>query len=743
MRLLLLPLLTFIFFIDLKSQINACAKGKAIHIVVLGSSTAAGSGPSHSDSAWVRRYTKYLQNINPLNQVTNLARGGYNTYKIQADNFNTPNGKPSIDSSRNISQAIRLNADAIIVNMPSNDAASGFGVNEQMSNFIRLKTVADSFNIPLWVCTTQPRNFSVSKRNIQVQTKDSILRYFGKMTIDFWTGFADSTNDLKSTFDSGDGVHMNDTAHKILNQRVIGKLIPNALADTSLNFDLSAYDLKAIGLNPCGDSLQAFMIKFLNLGASANLQTNLQVVSSLNNPQTLSLSSSAPLNACSEDSVLFYLNTSLRGKYRLQYIIQNNDSNKTNDSSAILNFNTIGKPIAYNILDSLCSEDTTFLTISGINSNDHIIWYQDTMKTNFLKLGDSLPFNSKLDTTFYFEVVRGPLHFYDSLSNGTTSTTNWNGIMFDFIAKDSLTIDSLKTKFFDVGIQHVEAYYKIGTHRGFENLPATWTQWGMDTISVGSSGDFKVLDFYNIDLLPSDTLAIYLHLSNSSSRLSYRSSSSVVQNSNSKAEILSGSGVSYTFGTTYSPRNFVGNIYYHFGKNLLGDCSSGIKAYQISKRNSHFNLGPDTIISLSQSLTISLPKTFSNVLWSNGDTTYQMVFSQQNLTQGNNLISLSATDENGCAFNDSINIYLDFGLNIFQHQTYTTSIYPNPTYSSIYFKSPLPINQVNIYNVEGGLINRLIHFNEGKLDLNKIKKGNYIIELILNNSVERHLLIKL
>ena len=80
-QLALLFLLSFSIILRIEAQptISPCAQATSIHLVVLGSSTASGSGPSTPDSAWVNRYRNYLQDINPLNQVTNLAIGGTTT----------------------------------------------------------------------------------------------------------------------------------------------------------------------------------------------------------------------------------------------------------------------------------------------------------------------------------------------------------------------------------------------------------------------------------------------------------------------------------------------------------------------------------------------------------------------------------------------------------------------------------------------------------------------------------------
>lgn len=200
--------------------ISPCAKLTPIHVVVIGSSTAAGSGPSSSDSTWVNRYRKYLQNINPANQVTNLALGGTTTYHIMPSWFLTPTGKPAVTPAKNVTMALSLNPDAIIVNMPSNDGANGFDVNEQMSNFITLYNEADTAGVQMWVCTTQPKNTNTAKKIIQTEVRDSIL-IATTSAIDFWTTIVGTNNDIDTLYDSGDRTHLNNAGHRILYNRVV------------------------------------------------------------------------------------------------------------------------------------------------------------------------------------------------------------------------------------------------------------------------------------------------------------------------------------------------------------------------------------------------------------------------------------------------------------------------------------------------------------------------------------------
>jgi lysophospholipase L1-like esterase len=198
----------------------AAADPAPSHVVVLGSSTAAGAGASHPDSAWVRRYERNIQSLNPGNQVTNLALGGYTTYHIQPTGSAPPPGRPSPDPARNITQALSLTPDHIIINLPSNDAASGYTVAEQLANYDSVLARASAQGVPVWVATTQPRNLSTAGRANLMEMRDSTFARFGAYAVDFWSTLALPGGTIDPACDSGDGIHLNDDGHRILFERM-------------------------------------------------------------------------------------------------------------------------------------------------------------------------------------------------------------------------------------------------------------------------------------------------------------------------------------------------------------------------------------------------------------------------------------------------------------------------------------------------------------------------------------------
>jgi lysophospholipase L1-like esterase len=225
----------FVFVATARTQsFNPFAKTSedTLHILVLGSSTAAGAGASPRDSAWVNRYSSYLTKNHAPARVTNLARGGYTSYHLQEDSFVPPNGRPQPDTSRNISAALAQKPSAIIINLPSNDAASNFTLEEQKDNFERMAAAAAAAKVPVWFSTTQPRNFSEAQRANAMAMRDWILLRFEEKAIDFWTSIAMQDGTIDPQFNSGDGVHLNNAGHWHLFEQVVMRDIPGVLSTT-------------------------------------------------------------------------------------------------------------------------------------------------------------------------------------------------------------------------------------------------------------------------------------------------------------------------------------------------------------------------------------------------------------------------------------------------------------------------------------------------------------------------------
>ncbi len=219
-------------------------------IVVIGSSTAQGAGASHPDSAWVNRFRGYLTSATTRFEVINLARGGYNSFHL------LPTGSTrgtsvgvQVDTARNITAALAYDPVAIIINLPSNDAARFFSAETQLENFRIVDSVATANDARVYVATTQPRNFdNPGQVALQREVRDSIFEIYGDRSIDFWNGIADTSGFIRDSLDSGDGVHLNDSGHRLLFQRVIDKQLDTLRCGIVSAVNESAVDAAAYGV---------------------------------------------------------------------------------------------------------------------------------------------------------------------------------------------------------------------------------------------------------------------------------------------------------------------------------------------------------------------------------------------------------------------------------------------------------------------------------------------------------------
>lgn len=226
---------------------NDCSIAAPIKIVVIGSSTAEGYRVKPEES-WVGRYEQYLKNINPAHEVVNLAKGGYTTCHLMPTGYSKA-GRPAPDPERNISKAISLRPDGIIINLPSNDAASSYSTAEQMANFAAMYQQAQEHNIPVWITTTQPRdNLNTSQNGIQISVRDSVLTTYGLYALDFWTAitrYVDGQPKIRTEHAYGDGVHLNPEGHRVLFEAVKTQLVYERIANLFTSVKSGDYADKA------------------------------------------------------------------------------------------------------------------------------------------------------------------------------------------------------------------------------------------------------------------------------------------------------------------------------------------------------------------------------------------------------------------------------------------------------------------------------------------------------------------
>ncbi|WP_020535535.1 SGNH/GDSL hydrolase family protein [Lewinella cohaerens] len=208
-------------------------------IVVLGSSTAAGTGVSTPDSSWVNRWRAWL-NVDTRYELINLAKPGYTTYHIlPTGTAIPPQLSVLIDTSRNITHALSFRPKVVLVNMPSNDASYRIPAADQLENFQQIMDTATLSGASAWITTTQPRKFNdLLKVQLQETIRDSIVCIYSNKAIDFWEGLANSDGTIKKIYDSGDYTHMNDRGHALLFKRILASGIIKQQRVTSVDVSL-------------------------------------------------------------------------------------------------------------------------------------------------------------------------------------------------------------------------------------------------------------------------------------------------------------------------------------------------------------------------------------------------------------------------------------------------------------------------------------------------------------------------
>jgi lysophospholipase L1-like esterase len=233
-------------------------------IVVMGSSTAAGSGATVYDSAWVGRLTHYYrQNINvgnPDTVVQNLGFFGATTYQEMPTGFvsSVPN-RPAPNENINVTKALSFHPDIVIINLPNNDIVNlvspSATPHEIMDNFRIMYQAITATGAKCFITTSQPRNDINTTTNFFQRQQlralvDSINNAFGLHAINFWDDLV-STDGLYSLRDDvrdpASDYHLNNKGHRLVYERVVAKSIFSI--DAALPLALTHFTARLAGNN--------------------------------------------------------------------------------------------------------------------------------------------------------------------------------------------------------------------------------------------------------------------------------------------------------------------------------------------------------------------------------------------------------------------------------------------------------------------------------------------------------------
>ncbi|MFT4754878.1 MAG: lysophospholipase L1-like esterase [Salibacteraceae bacterium] len=715
------------------SQVNPCLESQSFKIVVLGSSTAAGTGVSTSDSAWVNRYREYVTGINGDNEVINLAVGGFSTYKIMPSAFVPPVNRPLSDTNKNITKALSLNPDAIIVNLPSNDISSGYSVMEQLYNLDSVFSLSNQNNIPIWICTTQPKNhLSSATRQLQEDLKDSINLKYGVFTIDFWTTIALPDNSINPTYNA-DGTHLNDAGHHVLVDRVMNTNILNQLYSSISYTDYWAREISTEMSSLCGDSTNIFKVVVANIGDSNSLPT--MVYFKLENMTSGflvldSLQIQNGIQACVYDTVSFVGSTYSAGNYKVSGIVKNASDTVFGNDTAFLVFHSLGHPISNISNDTLCSAGSGDL-VAQVEPGDTTFWYQNNTDSNSIASGNYFQTPSLGYTnSWYAETIRGDLYHSNSLLANKNSSIDFNGVMFDLVGNEDIIMDSFDVKIASVGLQIVEVYYKTGSYLGYELDATAWTFLGFETVDVLNIDEFTRVKLGNLPLNNGDTMGVYIQMANPSSNLSYQWVSAPITRSNNELSILTGSGISHNHTNYYYPRDWNGKVYYHFGSRPNGECKTERTKATTFISQTNFSIGNDTIIDIFDSITFNGPSGALSYWWFDGSTNQSLTLQSANLGLGIHYVTLEIEDSLKCHFTEETVLGIADLVSVQESNNYEIKIFPNPVQNRLWIDA-VNVESIKLFSTEGKMVLENLN-TSNTIDVSRLIPGIYILNLRVN-----------
>ncbi len=733
-------LLPFLFPFILAAQ-NPCAVDSSLHIVVLGSSTAAGAGASPFDSAWVNLYRDHLQTINPNYQVSNLARGGYSTYWLMPDDFVPPNNRPSPDSTRNISEAISLSPDGIIINLPSNDVSSGYSVAEQLSNFEVIVSTAQNANIPIWVCTTQPKNYNGNSIPIQKQldVRDSLTARYSPYVLDFWSGLADNTNQIDPFYDSGDGTHLNNAGHYLLFSRARDADLPEQLLETPDFIDYSIFDFKNSIAPDCGTSSSQYVLSIINRGLDDTQAIPVELIVKNQNASWSLLFRDTLKNGllhCEQEDLIFNINSSIAGEYLFNISINAPIDGDTFNN--VLSFSDffVGIPLLEGIGSTICEDNSTTL-LANAAPGDSIRWYD--APTNGMLVGTGPSFQTPLlseSTSYYAEAVRGNFQENNSLVANDLFDRDWNGIMFDLQADVDLALDSFEIKVDTFGQHLVDIYTRQGSHLGYELDATAWDYLGAIPINVSSPTAWTAIALNGLTMEAGDSLAIYMQLQNPVNTLFYLAVPEPITRSTDDLTLFSGSGISHDFSELYYPRDWNGRIYYQISK-PDGDCSTGLIKVEAIVSEPIIDLGQDTILSETASVLLEVDPGFSVVEWSDGSTGQSLLVDGTVLGLGVFEFSVIVEDAFSCLAYDTLQVTFTPSVMTQNPLTFAIHVWPNPVDDILYIDGLEGDGQFIFWDQWGRKILDQAYRCKSdcvqKIDVVDLETGIYFLELKTDN----------
>ena len=334
--------------------------------------------------------------------------------------------------------------------------------------------------------------------------------------------------------------------------------------------------------NDCGSGAALVKVIIYNYGSSSLSTIPAKLVVTGSGSFTTVDTLKKTVKSKAQDTLTFKttFNTTSGGTFKFKvYTNLSSDANRANDTlvSSIVILLQPKVPSVSNIIT--CKNN--FLTVKSVaQSGTQNQWYlSDTSASSIIAVGDSISTNKS--GKFY---IRSVVSKKDSLTTTFKAGNGQTGNMFDIKAFSTIRIDSFDVNVGSTSVKDtIEVYYKKGTYSGYEGTASAWTLLGKKYVTTNSTtnGPTKVR-VGGLTLLGGGQIyGIYIRCQSYSLNYTNGTGSSARGDSFYNQDILiySGSGIAGSFGSTFVPRIWNGDVFYS-----KGSCSSKASSFSITVR---------------------------------------------------------------------------------------------------------------------------------------------------------------
>jgi len=290
-----------------------------------------------------------------------------------------------------------------------------------------------------------------------------------------------------------------------------------------------------------------------------------------------------------------------------------------------------------------------------------------------------------------------------SLSTPYNSNNGQRGVMFNIVAKDSVSVKCFSASLYAGTTANYEIYFKEKTYEGSENNAAAWTLLGSASAvtSAGNNLQTHLPINFNVLIPAGDTAGFYI-TNDFGGGTSYTDGTMYTNLAeDASIKILGGIGKSYPFGLTFTTRYPNVTPRYDAGAAVLPVQLLTFNAHKIAQG---IQLSWKTASELENDF-FTVEKSQDGINWKtveivegSGNTNAIMQYQALDLNpyDGTSFYRLKQTDMNG-EFNISDIVSVSYKMN-----QENLAIYPNPFTSSAQLNLiDVDITQIKVYNHNG------------------------------------------